>query len=392
MKALGLLMFVGFLGVGGCQFQSPPKSQPGINVAGSRRVLDAMSNPLADFKHRWPKSGLSDQQILQNLHDPAKFRTAFPDYSGVTDSEVRARMSKFDFVKPGLGSILSKLEPTIIKSQDPRIVLDPLKVDKSVKRDAWDAYQAAQNPEDFRARFDKLSLPREAQDALRKMKFGSSIYEESLNAFFEATDEKDMRKRLNNADVPSEIKADLLALRFGDICEAMEVVPADYVPEPEDFDAYYSAVGECWNEGNDAHDAAAQVAAAKRLFTLNSAQMANLRKQLESVKTELTVSNHKLTDTQEAANIADEFLIGGVKAEIKNKDAISSLQSRLAVLSIQYTNLRSQYDNLQSQHDVLQSRYNLLLSQRQQRVPPRGVDCEPNADGSFDCIPFPVPY
>ena len=111
------------------------------------------------------------------------------------------------------------------------------------------------------------------------------IIGKSTDAFYEATDERDLSKRLDKLRIPSDAAAILLALRFGDACRAMAVAPADYVPSPQDFDAYYKEVAQCWNEG---HDAPTQLAAAKRFFTLYSAQIADLRKQLDLANSKLS--------------------------------------------------------------------------------------------------------
>src|SRR5262249_38436843 len=52
-------------------------------------------DPVAEFRQSWPNSGLSDQEVLKNLQDPQKFRSAFPHYTGVTDDEIRSRMSTY---------------------------------------------------------------------------------------------------------------------------------------------------------------------------------------------------------------------------------------------------------------------------------------------------------
>src|SRR5690242_3784502 len=52
-------------------------------------------NPVQAFRQQWPNANLSDQQILNNLQDPAKFRSAFPQYTGVTDDMVRTKMSAY---------------------------------------------------------------------------------------------------------------------------------------------------------------------------------------------------------------------------------------------------------------------------------------------------------
>lgn len=56
---------------------------------------------------------------------------------------------------------------------DIRSILDPLKVDNSLKADAWDGFHAASSPEDFQSRFDKLKLPTEVKAALWDAKFGT---------------------------------------------------------------------------------------------------------------------------------------------------------------------------------------------------------------------------
>lgn len=52
-------------------------------------------NPVTEFHQNWPDSGLSDAQILFNLQDPQKFRSAFPHYTGVTDDEIRSKMKAY---------------------------------------------------------------------------------------------------------------------------------------------------------------------------------------------------------------------------------------------------------------------------------------------------------
>jgi hypothetical protein len=52
-------------------------------------------NPVAEFKQNWPDSRLSDDEILKNLQDPAKFRSAFPHYTGVTDAQITSRMKSY---------------------------------------------------------------------------------------------------------------------------------------------------------------------------------------------------------------------------------------------------------------------------------------------------------
>jgi len=47
-------------------------------------------NPVEEVKTRYPDLGMTDEQIFQNLHDPAKFRSALPEYSIATDYEIMA--------------------------------------------------------------------------------------------------------------------------------------------------------------------------------------------------------------------------------------------------------------------------------------------------------------
>lgn len=55
-----------------------------------------------------------------------------------------------------------------------RPVLDPLQVDPSVKRAAWDAFHKSSSPEEFRSYFDSAPLPKEAKRALWDAKFGGT--------------------------------------------------------------------------------------------------------------------------------------------------------------------------------------------------------------------------
>lgn len=52
-------------------------------------------DPVAEFRSKWPNSGLQDSQILTNLQDPAKFRSAFPHYTGVTDDQIKSKMKDY---------------------------------------------------------------------------------------------------------------------------------------------------------------------------------------------------------------------------------------------------------------------------------------------------------
>jgi hypothetical protein len=58
---------------------------------------------------------------------------------------------------------------------DVRSILDPLAVPQAVKAQAWNEFQAASDPNDFRRRFDGLKLPQQAKAALWEAKFGESV-------------------------------------------------------------------------------------------------------------------------------------------------------------------------------------------------------------------------
>jgi S1-C subfamily serine protease len=56
----------------------------------------------------WRPNGIdSDEDILQNLQDPAKFRSAFPNYNGLTDEQIRKDIA--NHIKPG-GPSLSPVD------------------------------------------------------------------------------------------------------------------------------------------------------------------------------------------------------------------------------------------------------------------------------------------
>ena len=46
----------------------------------------------------WPLAVYSDEEVLQNLQDPAKFRSAFPNYNGLTDDQIRKDLA--NHIKP----------------------------------------------------------------------------------------------------------------------------------------------------------------------------------------------------------------------------------------------------------------------------------------------------
>src|ERR1041385_8315536 len=52
-------------------------------------------NPVDAIKQKYPNMGLSDQQIYQNLTDPNKFRSAFPEYSKMSDGDIRRGVARF---------------------------------------------------------------------------------------------------------------------------------------------------------------------------------------------------------------------------------------------------------------------------------------------------------
>jgi tetratricopeptide (TPR) repeat protein len=51
-------------------------------------------DPVAEFHERWANAELSDDQILNDLRDPMKFRSVFPNYDGLTDDEIREHVAK----------------------------------------------------------------------------------------------------------------------------------------------------------------------------------------------------------------------------------------------------------------------------------------------------------
>jgi hypothetical protein len=52
-------------------------------------------NPIAAIRQKYPNIDLTDDQILTNLQDPAKFRSAFPEYSSVSDDDIKKNMGSF---------------------------------------------------------------------------------------------------------------------------------------------------------------------------------------------------------------------------------------------------------------------------------------------------------
>jgi S1-C subfamily serine protease len=70
-------------------------------------------DPVAEFHRRWANAELSDDQILSNLQDPIKFRSAFPNYDSLSDDQIREHVAKR--IKPS-GPTLSPVH--IIPSSD----------------------------------------------------------------------------------------------------------------------------------------------------------------------------------------------------------------------------------------------------------------------------------
>ncbi len=60
----------------------------------------------------------------------------------------------------------------MIPSPDPESILSGVPVYNWVKADAWDAFHAAADPADFKAKFDPLPLPERAKADLWDLKFG----------------------------------------------------------------------------------------------------------------------------------------------------------------------------------------------------------------------------
>jgi hypothetical protein len=52
-------------------------------------------NPVESLKRQYPKMRMTDEQIYSNLQDPEKFRSAFPQYSGLKDDEIRSKVQQY---------------------------------------------------------------------------------------------------------------------------------------------------------------------------------------------------------------------------------------------------------------------------------------------------------
>ena len=62
---------------------------------GDNSTAQSQWNPVAEFRQLWPNAKISDADVLKNLQDPAKFRSAFPHYTGVTDDMIRTKMKAY---------------------------------------------------------------------------------------------------------------------------------------------------------------------------------------------------------------------------------------------------------------------------------------------------------
>lgn len=84
-------------------------------------------NPVEAVKSKYPDIGMQDHEIARTLQDPAKFRAAFPEYTGVTDDEIKTKVGKFVDSRPeyqspvgGSGSELKAAgEGKMVTSFDP---------------------------------------------------------------------------------------------------------------------------------------------------------------------------------------------------------------------------------------------------------------------------------
>jgi hypothetical protein len=80
-----------------------------------------MWNPVDAVKQKFPNMGLSDQQIYHNLSEPEKFRSAFPEYSGLKDDEIRTNMQKIGLSNPHYRSVDTSAEPGLLDRADKAI-------------------------------------------------------------------------------------------------------------------------------------------------------------------------------------------------------------------------------------------------------------------------------
>ena len=71
-------------------------------------------DPVAEFHRRWPNAKLSDGEILTNLQDPVKFRSAFPNYDGLTDDDIRKHVAgRIEPTGPTLSPVHVALSSTV---------------------------------------------------------------------------------------------------------------------------------------------------------------------------------------------------------------------------------------------------------------------------------------
>jgi hypothetical protein len=78
-------------------------------------------NPVDAVKQKFPNMGLSDQQIYHNLSEPEKFRSAFPEYSGLKDDEIRTNMQRIGLANPHYRSADTYAEPGLLDRADKAI-------------------------------------------------------------------------------------------------------------------------------------------------------------------------------------------------------------------------------------------------------------------------------
>jgi hypothetical protein len=70
-------------------------------------------NPIEALRAQYPKIGMSDAQILANLQDPDKFRSAFPQYD-LSDEDITTNMGKFALAHPEYSSPPPVASPKVI--------------------------------------------------------------------------------------------------------------------------------------------------------------------------------------------------------------------------------------------------------------------------------------
>src|SRR2546430_14914287 len=63
-------------------------------------MADDIFDPVPEAKNRLDLSGFSDAQIYNNLSDPAKFRSTFPEYKSMDDGMTLRNMQKVGAQNP----------------------------------------------------------------------------------------------------------------------------------------------------------------------------------------------------------------------------------------------------------------------------------------------------